>query len=123
MYNKEEILLNCGDTLFIGNERSRNTFKVPEGYFENLQERVMNNIPEQSHAEHNQRAHVIVMHRLRWAAAVACFAVFGVTAYLHYTEQESNETASVSTASNEIIEVADYAMLNNQDVYDIFVDD
>ncbi len=43
----------------------KNPFKVPEGYFEGLTERIMEQLPEQPHIEEEEPREVTLMDRIR----------------------------------------------------------
>ena len=103
-------------------------FKVPEGYFDNLTERVMTRIPQ------NEVRMVPVAKQKpirRWrpyAAAAAVVAVlFGVGVYIHQAEVASvapqdNVAANVSTVKanaedSDFEAVADYIMCDDYDLY------
>ena len=119
------------DVLIESKMGKRNPFKVPEGYFDQLTEQVMQMIPE----ENTQTAQVQVMkpaknailrslRPLFYAAACSCIAVFGVATYLHLnkevndTQQLQSNIVTVHSYSDSYIEEAtDHAMLDNDDIY------
>jgi len=116
----------------------RSSFKVPEGYFDRLAQQVMERLPEDDSAD---EARVVPLAaaspagtaRRRWlrpllyAAAIAVVAVF--TAFIFFDRQQDEQTsAGVVTAqvqsqpadmapADYFDEAADYAMLDNQDIY------
>lgn len=84
----------------------RNAFQVPEGYFDQLTARVMEQLPEQ-HARTT---------RLRpWLLAAACTAAAMLMGLTYYWHQDSAEELMVD--SNYYEEVADYAMIDNIQIY------
>ncbi len=101
-------------------------FKVPEGYFEHLVPEVMNRLPESD-------SKVIPMSHtrsrlVRWrtgalAAACVCGAVFGLSVILHKQHMSAPQSmASASTTqevslSKTIDQLADYSMIDNEDMY------
>jgi hypothetical protein len=89
-----------------------NHFRVPEGYFDNFAERLMSELPERRKP---------LMVRLRpWMYAAACFvgAVSLVAVYFHAPDNPADtHVASVSYAETYFDEAADYAMVDNQDIY------
>lgn len=100
-------------------------FKVPEGYFDTLQGRIMDALPD-------GEAKVVSIHAAsrqslvrRWlaAAAVACLVIAGATAYWlqasHGEEMASMAEQNVATVSADtyIDQVADYTMMDNDDIY------
>ena len=117
----------------------RNPFTVPQGYFDQLTEQIMKNIPEdniQDNSEENiQTARIqqmkpakkAIMRTLRplfYAAACTCIAVFGIAAYNHLNKQatdtqqlQSNIVTVHSYSDSYIEEATDYAMLDNDDIY------
>lgn len=121
----------------------RNAFRVPDGYFEQFTERMMQRLPEQETEQVAQTvqlpkrepAKTSRLRKLRIyfaAAACLCFAVFGITFYMHQ-HQESNDTQALSAqhstqnAQQQILnsaaeeayfeEAADYVMLDNAEIY------
>lgn len=107
-----------------------NPFRVPEGYFDGLTERVMANLPDVNEGQAKE-AMVAEMPRHRvnkaWLciAASLCVAIFGSTVYLgKLSSNDSNNTPQATTAQAPSIsqdeyveEVADYAMMDNSDIY------
>mgnify|MGYP006988864860 CR=1 FL=1 len=116
---------------------SRNPFTVPEGYFDLLATQIIGKLPDEQPGLSDDvasedpgmakptPARVAVIRHLRpllYAAACAVFAVFGVTIYLnkhlsddqlHLAQQQENAFYS----DTYIDEAADYAMLDNDDIY------
>ena len=119
MTNKEERYLKSR----IGKQ---NPFRVPEGYFDSFAERMMENLPE-------QEARTIVMVKPRrskvlrtvlYAAACLCIAVVGTVIYWQKLSMQNIESSSTpvavhATASSDayVDAVADYAMVDNTDIY------
>ncbi len=113
----------------------RNPFTVPEGYFEQLTQQVMNKIPQAVTTEMKpvrKPAKIAVMKRLRpwlYAAACICVGVFiAAIAFNNRSEVATPQPASQQIAVNEptdynyysdsyIDEEADYAMIDNQEIY------
>ena len=117
---------------------NRNPFRVPEGYFEQLTEQVMQQLPdrEQTVAKQLDIAHQPVSQprarkvQLRpWLYAAACTALalmLGVSYYFMQSPATSSESAPVAAATpatyvapdnSYIDEVADYVMLDNAEIY------
>ncbi|MCH4147274.1 MAG: hypothetical protein LKG25_03625 [Prevotella sp.] len=100
-------------------------FKVPEGYFDDFADKFMDKLPE-------QKARTVSM-RPRWhryrpamlAAACICGAIMSLSIYLH-TSRPSNEPMAKThieiSANNTIDQMADYTMLDNEDIYASLVD-
>lgn len=117
-------------TFDINKQNKRNPFSVPEGYFEQLTERVMANIPETPKEEAGERSgKVVVMPSRRpnrwigWSvAAAACIAVAILfTSIPQSTAIDTKNTAKVSQQDqvDEQYEqdVIEYAMIDNSDIY------
>jgi len=105
---------------------TRNPFRVPEGYFENLPLQIMEQLPEQPADQRISTArHATLLRRFRpllAAAALLLVAVLSVTAYLNYQSNTSDEQqmAAVQEAvatDSYFEEATDYAMLDNYDIY------
>ena len=87
----------------------RNCFKVPEGYFDQLTASVMESLPPQE-----QKARTTVLRKLLYMAACTVIAVLmGVTYYFH----QGNSHVETASESNYYEELADYAMIDNMDIY------
>lgn len=105
-----------------------NPFRVPEGYFDQLTERVMAQLPER-----DQQTEVIPLSARRpksrlvalrpWLYAAACtvaVVVMGLT--FHHSnepveEQSLASTSSTNTESQYMDDAADYVMLDNAEIY------
>jgi len=111
-----------------------NPFSVPDGYFDTLASRLLSDLPDEqpSHDDTDSPAATIVAmprrHGLRvllYAAACLCIAVCGVSLYfakLSPTGNADKPTAAathIQTATTESYEeeMADYAMMDNSDIY------
>ena len=117
-----------------------NPFRVPDGYFDQLTERVMSQLPEREQtAEHvslsssRPKSRLVALRPWMYAAACTVAAVFmGVALYFHQTKEEqtlanADVNASASTTNTEsqyidIDEYADYAMLDNAEIYAYLAD-
>lgn len=124
----------------------QNHFAVPEGYLQNLTASVMANVGKQSECDASENETALTENvtantrdllmqpwwrrtRVRIAAAVACLLLAGGTAFYTYSVHHAepayniavsapshNVEADVSTSYNEI---ADYTMLDNDDIYSL----
>lgn len=112
---------------------NRNPFRVPEGYFEQLTEQVMNNLPEVAREE--SIAPVVSQTRARkiqlrsWLYAAACSVValaMGVSYYFMQSSASSTDAAPMASVTpavytapdnSYIDDAADYAMLDNAEIY------
>ena len=115
-----------------------NPFRVPDGYFDQLTERVMSQLPEREQtAEHvslsssRPKSRLVALRPWMYAAACMVAAVFmGVALYFHQTKEEqtlanADVNASASTTNTEsqyIDEYADYVMLDNAEIYAYLAD-
>ena len=91
---------------------TRNAFRVPKGYFEQFTAQVMEQLPEQ------QKARTTMLRPWLYAAACSVVAVLmGVTYYWH-----QNTADDMMADSNYYEEVADYAMIDNIDIYACLAD-
>ncbi len=94
----------------------KNHFLTPEGYFDHLAEQVMQNIP-------NQQPRSALTVRLRpWLYVAACVAVIAVLTFtLFYDRAFSADPAQSAVADmaadSFMDDAADYAMLDNMDIY------
>lgn len=106
-----------------------NPFKVPDGYFDHLTERIMENLPEQEIRVIDIRSRQTLWQKLplrKIAAAVAVVALLGGGSFwawqhegnskgvVHVKQHEQKAVASEEAAFNEM---ADYAMIDNETIY------
>lgn len=106
-----------------------NPFKVPEGYFDHLTERIMENLPEQEIRVIDIRSRQTLWQKLplrKIAAAVAVVALLGGGSFwalqhegnskvvAHAKQHEQKAVTSEEAAFNEM---ADYAMIDNETIY------
>ena len=117
---------------------TKNPFTVPEGYFEQLSDRIMSRLPGQD--EHTVTDANTMLdaqqkpartHRLRpWLAAASIAALVAVGATLFFGQKsastitQENDEALFATnyygdtySDTYIEEEANYAMVDNQDIY------
>ena len=108
-----------------------NPFKVPEGYFEGLASQVMERLPERPQVA----VKPVCPHRPRvwaWVSAAACLcaAIFSTAIYfanvgasdLNGTGNGAVAHSSVSNFEFDDDEFADYAMIDNADIYAYLTD-
>ena len=105
-----------------------NPFRVPEGYFDQLTDRVMAQLPEReqqaeqiSLSDRHPKSRLVALRP--WFYAAACtiaVVVMGVT-FLSHDSAEEQPLASTSTTTNTesqyIDDAADYVMLDNAEIY------
>jgi len=119
----------------IGQFGKENPFRVPEGYFDNFASSLMEKLPELSEDETKEKeAHettkvveIGFLQRMRkYAAAIVVLLVVGSGALYMMSgqEEETSVQAKVEHVSTEqmdeeytIDQIADYAMLDNEDFY------
>lgn len=105
---------------------NENPFSVPEGYFDNLAQRMIDNLPAHEVRMIPTEEKKKSRNWLQWARYGAAAAVVAVVcmAGLHFTNNEpaaqtpvaAASTASYSTDEN-IDAMADYIMADDQDLY------
>ena len=105
-----------------------NSFKVPDGYFEDFAQNIMSKLPE-------QKAQIVELRpswssRLRKMVAAAVIAIVaGGGAYYAFSGGDDGDKAAVAhssitpTASQTIDQMADYTMMDNTDMYAALTDD
>lgn len=92
-------------------EAGRNPFRVPEGYFENFNERLANRLP---HKE--QKAETIRLMPRVWRYAAAIVVILGVSVAL-YLNHDKHETVVAETSQEEYYnEALDYIMVGNMEI-------
>ena len=108
-----------------------NPFRVPEGYFDQLTDRVMAQLPEReqqaeqiSLSDRHPKSRLVALRP--WIYAAACtvaVVVMGLTFYSHDVAEEqplastSTTNTTTNTESQYIDEAADYVMLDNAEIY------
>ena len=102
-----------------------NPFRVPEGYFDTLTSQVMSRIDAEG--KHPQeiyekpvKAKLVWLRPVLYAAASVCALFISVTAYQHFNSPTPADvpTQQVAVYSDEYFEAAaDYAMIDNQEIY------
>ncbi len=101
-------------------------FRVPDGYFDTLAARVMENIPDEVHTVQPRARKTIMRPWLRWAAVSLATIGIGLGAFLLADRNGSgvmpnhavmpSQTAMTSADEN-LDEMADYMMLDQEDLY------
>jgi hypothetical protein len=108
-----------------------NPFRVPEGYFDQLTDRVMAQLPEReqqaeqiSLSDRHPKSRLVALRP--WLYAAACtvaVVVMGLTFYSHDVAEEqplastSTTNTTTNTESQYIDDAADYVMLDNAEIY------
>jgi hypothetical protein len=125
-YEEKEIKERFGQT---------NPFRVPDGYFDQLTERVMSQLPERektaeqvSLSAPRHKSRLVALRPWLYAAACMVAVVFmGVAFYFHQVKEEqtlanANVVNTTNTESQYIDEYADYVMLDNAEIYAYLAD-
>lgn len=106
-----------------------NPFRVPEGYFEDLSKQVIQALPEnQGRMVHlNRTRRLWLRPSLRWAAVFVGLLVMSVLSWRAFSNADpdtpSVQQMAVAQPDEEAFdEAADYAMLDNQDIYTYLAD-
>ena len=103
--------------------KGKQPFKVPEGYFDDLAMRIMTNLPD---AEKHGETPTVAVNKHRtvrlWiSAAAACLAVMVVATALLFQQDSPQQVYKVQAAEMSgdrfVDEAADYAMIDNTDIY------
>lgn len=102
-----------------------NPFVVPQGYFDSITSVMMDKIPEESKPTVVMRPALWMRFRLVLLGAASLFvAAFSIIFYLNQQEDKRQQSNQVSTeelmssaAYTDIDLTADYAMLDNEDIY------
>lgn len=105
-----------------------NPFRVPEGYFVQLTDRVMAQLPEREQqaeqitlADRRPKSRLVALRPWLYAAAcIVAAVVMGLT--FHHSHEPADEqtvasTTVTNTESEYIDDAADYAMLDNAEIY------
>ena len=90
----------------------KNPFQVPEGYFDSFTEQVMRQIPERQ-----QGTRRMLLRPWMYAAACLVAIVFSVALYFSKIAPDAPELPQVVVTESYIDEAADYAMIDNTDIY------
>ena len=108
----------------------KNPFRVPEGYFDTLSSQVMSRIDTEGDRPNEvpltaKKAKTVWLRPVLYAAASVCALFISVTAYQHFTNQSADVPAEhVAVYSDDSFdEAADYAMIDNQDIYACLMSD
>lgn len=97
----------------------KNPFQVPEGYFEDFATQVMANLPARE-----QKLTVRHSALRPWMYAAACLvvAVFCIAFYFSRIQPDSPEMSQMIVSESYMDEAADYAMIDNTDIYACLAD-
>lgn len=95
-------------------------FRVPEGYFEQLTMHIVSQLPAEPLQGQQKPATLYCRLRpLLYVAACLLLAVLSVTVYLADTDEGNPRplTSQNTAADVSLDDVADYAMVDNNDIY------
>ncbi|BEG99336.1 hypothetical protein [Bacteroides sedimenti] len=113
---EDEIKRRCGNG---------NPFTVPEGYFENFKERIMEQLPEKEDKTF-KKPHVTIWNRIRpWLYMTAVFAgiLLGVRVMVNLTSSHKSSVAVNSTEKEMITDqdvdnLMDHSMMDDYSLYE-----
>lgn len=110
----------------------RTPFKVPEGYFDSFASQLIQNLPERERAK---KAKVVELRPSAWrryrvvgvAAACVCAAMLTVGAFLNGGGQQAGADmaagqAQVRQSYSSVDAMADYTMMDTEDMYALMAD-
>ena len=106
----------------------QNPFKVPEGYFDTLANQVMAMVDAEKGAQvveirKAKKAKTVWLRPLLYAAACGCVLFVSVASYLSHEDQSMAAPTTESAVAVQTMdyysfdEAADYAMIDNQEIY------
>lgn len=101
-------------------DKKTEPFKMPEGYLDNFAQNLMAMIPEQPQPMAVQRRRSLVP----WYSAAAVALLLGLSSvvYFQMSAGRTDNVAGVNDSSRPLYsvdDIADYAMLDHQDIYEI----
>jgi len=101
-------------------------FNVPDGYFEKFATELMDKLPEQEFQPMKVGRKVALWPRAIAAVAVGIVAFSSVIYLTKFENQNVAETVPVNTQQQtemfSVDDVADYAMIDHQDIYEMIVE-
>ncbi len=96
-------------------------FRVPEGYFDQLAGQIIAQLPEETPEQKRQPAMTRYLRPLLYAAACICLGIFGTAIYMNSSDDEGSmqlaQQENIVYSDSYIDEAADYAMIENEDIY------
>jgi len=95
-----------------------NPFRTPEGYFDQFTANIMAQLPDKAPV-----AKKVAMPLRHWFYAAACVAALVVMAFSFHFHAASDTPQQVAVSENYIDEAADYAMLDNSDIYQLLAEE
>jgi len=101
----------------------KNPFRTPEGYFDQFTANIMAQLPERQPMESKSVAKKVAMPIRHWFYAAACVAALLVTACSFHFHNTADDQQQVAFSETYIDEAADYAMLDNTDIYQLLAEE
>jgi hypothetical protein len=101
----------------------KNPFRTPEGYFDQFTANIMAQLPERQPMENKSVAKKVAMPIRHWFYAAACVAALLVTAFSFHFHNTTDNQQQVAFSETYIDEAADYAMLDNTDIYQLLAEE
>ena len=107
----------------------KNPFTVPEGYFDQLAQQVIDRLPAEEAAKPKPQPKAILryLRPLLYAAACVAIAVIGTAIYtnrnLETGQQQLAQQDAIIYSDSYIDEAADYVMLDNAEIYNSLLAD
>ena len=104
----------------------KNPFTVPEGYFEQLTAQILEKLPMEEEQKVKKPAVIKMLRPWLYAAACLCVGVFTAAVLFSNKNDNTNSLQQMATMEQETInyysdnyieEEANYAMLDNQEIY------
>ncbi len=104
-------------------------FSVPEGFFKEFEENLLNNLPEHTATQNKH----IKPKLIKLISAAACISLVFISVYIYSYKNDSdvrkqhtkisNNMSSPASSDYVIDEISDYAMLDNYDLYSYIADE
>ena len=101
----------------------KNPFRTPEGYFDQFTANIMAQLPERQPMESKPVAKKVAMPIRHWFYAAACVAALVVTAVTFHFHEVDAPQQQMAVTDSYIDEAADYAMLDNMDIYQLLAEE
>ncbi len=101
----------------------KNPFRTPEGYFDQFTANIMAQLPKRQPMESKSVAKKVAMPIRHWFYAAACVAALLVTAFSFHFHNTTDNQQQVAFSETYIDEAADYAMLDNTDIYQLLAEE
>lgn len=97
-------------------QQKPNPFRTPDGYFDSLADRIISRLPEE---KEQKPARIRRLQPWLYAAAFVGVVALSATLFLSHSDNsiKSNEFLGASYNDTYFDDAADYAMVDNQDIY------